>query len=1118
MVAGVISCQKENTQSTSDQQVATQIFTQLSPERSGVDFTNYLIEDSVVNYFTYPYIYMGGGVAVGDVNNDGLQDLYFTGNQVENKLYLNQGDLTFKDITDHAGVAGDNRWVTGVTMADVNHDGLMDIYVSVSGKWTTTNNLLYLNQGVDESGTPSFIESAEQAGIADDGHSTQATFFDYDKDGDLDLYVANYPYTSFKTMNSSYRFMMERKQEEKSDRFYQNQGNGTFEDVTKKANLLNFGLSLGVIVDDFNQDGWEDIYVSNDFATPDYFYFNNGDGTFSEKIKETTAHTAYFGMGIDAGDLNNDGLPDLVQMDMTPGDNRRNKANMASMNPSIFYEMINLGMHFQYMQNSVQLNQGITDSGHPHFSDMARITGMSATDWSWAGLIVDLDNDGWKDVFITNGTRKDINNKDYFAPIDKASNKERQGFDLLELSKNIPHEEIDNYAFRNNGDLSFANVTESWGLSFKGFSNGAAYADLDNDGDLEVIINNIDHHAIVFENHTSDKQLGNYLRIQLSGQEKNPQGLGTRILLNTAEGIQYHHHTLTRGFQSSVEPTIHFGVGAVESIEEIEVTWPDGKQQVLNNIDVNQVLEINYLNASRSGQPQKGLGPRIFKEVTSELDINYRHQENVFNDFQYEVLLPHIYSRNGPGLAVGDVNSDGLDDFYVGGASGSSGELFLQQPDGSFQENHGDNPWYLDSLNEDMGALLFDADQDGDLDLYVVSGGNEFLEGSRELQDRLYLNQGDESFVKSNDALPEMYSSGSRVKAADYDGDGDMDLFVGGRLVPRSYPKPAKSYILRNDGLQNGTPKFIDVTEVIAPDLMQAGMVTDGVWTDFDQDGQKDLVVVGEWMPLTFLKNHNGTFENKTQEYGLSKTTGWWYSILAEDFDDDGDTDFVAGNLGLNYKYQATIDESFDVFAYDYDKNGNMDIVLGYYNAGTQYPLRGRQCSSQQIPAISIKFEDYNSFAEATLEEVYSEGDLSASLHYQAHTFASSYIENHGDQSFSVQKLPNEVQLSSINGIVAGDFNQDQHLDMVVAGNLYNAEVETTRNDAGYGYLLYGDGQGNFKPVPYRESGIYIPFDTKDLKQLKGKNGTLIIAANNSDALTIFQLKPQSSRNILGQN
>jgi len=529
-------------------------------------------------------------------------------------------------------------------------------------------------------------------------------------------------------------------------------------------------------------------------------------------------------------------------------------------------------------------------------------------------------------------------------------------------------------------------------------------------------------------------------------------------------------------------------------------------------------LEINYLNASKSDQLQKNLVPRIFKEVTSELDINYRHQENVFNDFQYEVLLPHIYSRNGPDLAINDVNNDGLDDFYVGGASGSLGELFLQQPNKSFQKNNGDNPWYLDSLNEDINTLLFDTNQNKDLDLYVINNNNKKLTKSPKLQDRLYLNQDDKNFNKSNNTLPKIYSNKSQIKATNYDKNNNIDLFVKKKLVPRSYPKPAKSYILRNDNVINSIPKFINVTEEIAPDLLQTNIMTDGVWTNFNQNKQQDLVIVKEWIPLTFLKNHHKTFENKTQKYGLSKTTGWWYSILAKDFDDDRDIDFVTSNLGLNYKYQTTIEESFDVFAYDYDKNGNINIVLSYYNADTQYPLRGKQCSSQQIPAISIKFEDYNSFTETTLEEVYSEEDLNASLHYQVHTFANNYIENHKNENFSVQKLPNKVQLSSINGIVSSDFNNDQHLNIVITGNLYNAEVETTRNDAGYGYLLYGDGQGNFTPVPYAESGIYIPFDTKDLKQLKGKNRTLIIAANNSNTLTIFQLKPQSLSNILNLN
>ena len=1103
----MISCGHPE-QKPSDYKPVSKIFQPIGVETSGIDFINTLIEDSTVNYFTYPYIYMGGGVAVGDLNNDGLQDLYFTGNQVKNRLYLNQGELKFLDITEEAQVASDNRWVTGVTMADVNHDGWMDIYVSVSGKWETTANQLFINQGLDEAGIPQFKEMAAAYGIADQGRSTQATFFDYDKDGDLDLYVANYPSTSFKTSNSAYRLMMDQKDPSKSDKFYENQGDHTFKDITEEAGLLNFGLSLGVVVDDFNADGWEDLYVSNDFATPDYFYFNNGDGTFTEKVKETTAHTAYFGMGIDAGDLNNDGLADLVQMDMTPADNRRNKANMASMNPAAFYEMVSLGLHFQYMQNGVQLNQGVKPNGEPHFSDIARITGMSSTDWSWAGLITDLDNDGWKDVYITNGTRKDINNKDFFAPIDKASRQQKEQMDFLELSREIPNEKIDNFAYRNNGDLSFADMTSSWGLDFKGFSNGAAYADLDNDGDLEMIINNIDDHSMVFKN-LSTEQGKSYLRLELQGPEKNRDGLGAKIVLSTGDNQQYHHHTLTRGFQSSVEPIIHFGLGETQKVDQIAITWPDGRIQVIAEIESNQTIKIDYANSEPPEDVNEEASSKVFTEVSGDLGIDYLHQENQFYDFQYEVLLPHIYSRNGPGLAVGDVNGDGLEDFYAGGAFGFAGELYTQKEDGTFTKSDSD-VWKNDSRHEDYGATFFDADQDGDLDLYVVSGGNEFVEGSVELQDRLYLNQGAEGFERSHNSIPKILTSGSRVKPADYDGDGDVDLFVGGRIVPRSYPTPAASYILRNEGIVDGKPVFSDVTDEVAPSMKELGLVTDAVWVDFNQDEQLDLVVVGEWMPITFFENNGGKFENNTKSFGMAKSSGWWYSLVADDFDQDGDIDLVAGNLGLNYKYQASDDESFDVYANDYDKNGKLDIVLGYYYDGTQYPLRGRQCSSEQIPAISVKFEDYNSFAEATLEEVYSAGDLEAALHYQAFTFASSYIENHGDESFSLHPLPNEVQLSSINGLVAEDFNKDGNLDLVVAGNLYNAEVETTRNDAGYGYLLYGDGLGSFKPVPFQESGIYIPHDTKDLKILNTSQSKLIIAGNNSDSLKVFRVDNES--------
>lgn len=1101
------ACETEPSGEAVDQQTeVTKIFTAIPAQHSGLTFSNTLTEDSIINYFTYPYIYMGGGVAVGDVNNDGLQDLYFTGNMVKNKLYLNKGALKFTDITSQAKVGSDDRWVTGVTMADVNADGWMDIYVSVSGKFATNKNQLFINGGLNENGIPVFTEEAEQRGVADEGRSTQGTFFDYDKDGDLDLYIANYPFTNFKTPNYSYAIFIDKKVPEKSDKLYRNLGDGTFEDVTKEAGLLNFGLSLSATVGDFNQDGWEDIYVSNDFATPDFFYFNNGDGTFSEKLKETTQHTAYFGMGTDVADFNNDGLLDILQMDMTPEDNRRNKANMASMNISGFWEIVGRGMHYQYMENAVQLNNGIAADGLPHFSDIARMTGMSSTDWSWACLFADLDNDGWKDVFITNGTRRDINNKDYFNRIEKANYQEKKSYKKLNLSLNIPSEKVDNYAFKNNGDLTFQPVVEDWGLSFEGFSNGASFADLDNDGDLEVIVNNIDAPISIYENKTSDLQLSNYLQLKLQGSEKNPFGLGTKVALKNKDQLQYQELTLTRGFQSSVDPVLHFGLGEESEVAELLVTWPDGKQTLLKNVKANQQLGIDYKNAQTPGAKEPHSQDQLFKDITAEARVSFKHQENSFNDFQHEILLPHQYSRNGSGIAVGDVNGDQLEDFYIGGALNQKGALFLQSKDGTF-ESAALEEWGEEAAHEDMGAAFVDVDNDGDLDLYVVSGGNEHPEGAAQLQDRLHLNDGQGNFKKSTTALPKIGTSGSRVKAGDYDGDGDLDLFVGGRIVPRSYPLPAKSYILKNEWKETGEVKFTDVTKEIAPALLEAGLVTDAVWVDYDLDQQLDLVVVGEWMPITFLQNKGNRFKNRTEAYGLGKSNGWWYSIVAEDFDQDGDPDLVAGNLGLNYKYQASEKASFDVYASDYDKNGKMDIVLGYYHEGVQYPLRGKQCSSEQIPAIKVKYEDYNTFAEASLADVYTAQDLENSLHYQAWNFSSSYIENQGGEKFALRELPNEVQVSSINSILVQDYNQDGHLDLLVAGNLYSAEVETPRNDASYGKLLLGNGRGDFTPVPFAESGFYLRNDTKEMASIKIGKKTAVIAANNNEPVKLIVLE-----------
>ncbi len=1101
------SCESPQKEETSKE---PKIFTLLDPQATGITFENRLQENDSINYFTYPYIYMGGGVAVGDINNDGLQDLYFTGNMVSNKLYLNKGNMKFEDITEKAGVGSDDRWVTGVTMADVNADGFLDIYVSVSGIFTTTKNQLFVNNG-----DMTFTESAEEFGIADAGNSTQGTFFDYDKDGDLDLYVANYPPTSFKTQNLTYRFFMDEITNEKSDHLYKNNGDGTFTDVTEVAGLSTFGLSLSATIGDFDQDGWPDIYVSNDFATPDYFFFNNGDGTFTDKVRHTTQHVAFYGMGVDVADYNNDGLLDLMQVDMTPEDNRRSKANMASMNPPKFWESVNLGFHYQYMQNCLQLNNGIGNDGLPHFSDLSRLAGVALTDWSWSPLFADLDNDGWKDLVVSNGTRRDINNKDYFKKIDGNSyfgKQEDKSKDYLELTHKMPSETIDNYAFKNNGDLSFQTVTKDWGLSFKSYSNGSSYADLDNDGDLDIIVNNIDTAIALFENKTVDLGLANYLRFELAGSKENKFGIGASVTLENNDSIQYQEHTLTRGFQSSVEPRIHFGVGQSEAIQKVIVTWPDGKKQVLENVPVNQVVKVNYSDASLpENRIQELKQSQLFTDITEEIKLNHSHVENNYDDFETEVLLPHKMSQFGPTIAVADINGDQLEDFFIGGAKDTAGVFFLQNTDGTFTEMIS-KTLIADERSEDMGCAFFDADGDGDADLYVVSGGNEYKASHPLYQDRLYLNDGSGNFEKAEGALPEMITSGSKVIPADFDKDGDLDLFVGGRQTPKSYPLPAKSYILRNEG-----GKFTDVTAEIAPDLVEPGMVTTALWVDYDNDELLDLIIAGEWMPITFFKNQGGKFENMTAAYGFEKSTGWWFSLAAGDFDQDGDMDIVAGNNGLNYKYQANEKESFDVYAYDYDKNKKLDIVLGYYNDGVQYPVRGRQCSSEQVPAIEYKFRDYNSFADANLQEIYSTQDLEASLHYQVWNFASSYIENKGNGKFEMRNLPNDVQVSAVNGMLVEDFNQDGNLDLLTTGNLFVAEVETTRNDAGFGKLLLGDGKGNFKAMPFTKSGFYTPYDAKDLAMVNTANGKLVLVANNNYKTQAIRLNTQPAASQVTQ-
>ena len=1022
------------------------IFSRLDSSLSQIDFKNILTENDSLNYFTYSYLYMGGGIATGDINNDGLLDLYFTGNQVPNKLYLNKGGLKFEDITEKAGVAGDDRWYTGVTMADVNGDGYLDIYCSVSGLFESKHNQLFMNNG---DGT--FEERGESLGVNDGGNSIQSTFFDYDKDGDLDLYVANYPPTPFKSQTFYYTFKMQNIPENESDHLYRNDGDG-FTKVTKEAGVENFGLSIGLEAADLNDDSWPDLYISNDFDSPDYMFINNGDGTFREVLKESTSNTAFYGMGIDVADYNNDGLLDIFQVDMDPANNRRKKANMASMNPQLYWDVVKAGFHHQNMQNTLQMNTGVTQEGNPFFVNVSRITGTSSTDWSWGPLFADFDNDGLKDLFVSNGTRREINNNDFFNAI-----KGREDVDPLALSKQIPSEKIDNFVYRNKGDFHFEQINEKWGIQYEGFSNGVVYGDLDNDGDLEIVLNNLDDVAVVFENKAADRN--NFLKVQFADFGKNTHGLGARAYLTTEDGEQMQELTLTRGFQSSVAPELHFGVGKHDKVDALKIVWPDQKVQVLSDLTANSTVVVSHKDASLE-KATRSLERTLFTNVRDSMAFPvFAHRENSYNDFNEEVLLPHRTSTFGPGMAIGDINNDGMEDLYIGAAASYAPGLYFQTSDG-FELQKSD-ALAGDRSHEDLGATIFDADGDGDKDLYVVSGGNEFEKNSEQLQDRLYLNDGAGNLSKDLQALPKMLTSGSRAYAADFDKDGKEDLLVLGRLVPKNYPQPARSYLLKNKS-SDGIAKFEDITAAYIPEFESLGMATSAEVTDFNDDGWLDIIVVGEWMPIRVFQNMQSGFKEVTAEVGLSNDlTGWWWSIKGADFDGDGDIDYIAGNLGLNYKYKANEEETFDIYVNDFDKNQKNDIVLSYYNEGEKFPVRGRECSSQQIPGIKAKFPDYASFSNATLEDVYTKQDLENSLHYQVKSFASVYLENRNG-TFVVHQLPSEAQLSSINQILVDDFDRDGNLDALVAGNLYWSEVETPRNDAGTGLLLKGNGKGSF--------------------------------------------------------
>ena len=1087
---------------------------EIVPSReSGINFENQIIETPEMNGFNYINYNNGAGVAIGDFNNDGLQDLYFMSTLGKNKLYLNKGNLHFEDISEESATANIPGFHTGVTTVDINSDGLMDIYICNSGPYTDPEkrkNKLLVNQGLDKNGIPFFKEESARYGLDIDLCSTQAAFFDFDHDGDLDMFLINnspdIKVLEFKNIEN----YINKESKITGDRLYENR-KGKFVDISKKAGLINNSLimGLGVGISDLNNDGWPDVYVCTDFFGKDALYLNNKNGTFKECGDKSLNHVSYSSMGNDLVDFNNDGWSDIFTCEMMAEDNYTNKMSAESMNPMVAQRLTELGLHHQTRNNTLQMNNGkISKDQDPVFSDIAQIAGIPSTDWSWGPLVFDMDNDGKKDLFVHNGFKADYLHKDFnnyfIRSVRKLMESGKVNMDNLLTSpltfsvmQKMPQRKKNNYFFRNNGDLTFEKMNGVWAKDSLTCSNGAAYADLDNDGDLDIVVNNSAGPSFIYKNMCRENKLGNYLQFNLKGPGQNTFGIGTKIILKQKAQNQMVEQYLTRGFESSVSPVLHFGLGSDTIVPEIDVIWPDGKEQILTNVPCNQRKTLNYNDANKIYNFSYTT-PVLFSDITKPMNLNHKHEEDKFNDFERESLLPHKMSDLGPALAVGDVNKDGLEDFYIGGSKGNPGKLYLQTSDGF--RSSGDQPWSEDSNCEDVKATFFDADNDGDLDLFVVSGSNEYEKGSPYLQSRLYLNDGSGNFKKAKNALPELSESGSCVLAFDYDGDGDLDLFLGGRQIPGKYPLPASSHILRNDS-KPGKVLFTDVTSKVAPTLTNMGMVTDAVFTDINGDGKPDLVIVGEWMPIRILANNGKTFDDITEKSGLSQETGWWNCVVAADFDHDGDIDLVAGNLGLNYRYKASKKYPFEIYAKDFDNNGTLDIVLGYYYNETLYTLDGADRSANQTAFVKQKFHSNKEYAKATLEDVYGADNLKSALNYKARNFATCYFENNGNGTFKVHPLPNLAQISSVNGIVAGDINGDGNLDLVIAGNMYGSEVETVRNDASIGLYLKGDGKGNFAPVPFTESGLLIDGDVRAINWIHlgiNKYPGIVVAKNNS--------------------
>jgi hypothetical protein len=1097
------------------------LFEKIDSSQSGITFNNEIVENDSINPLNVVNIYNGGGVGIGDFNNDGLQDIYFTGNMVSCKLYLNKGELKFEDITDRAGVEGMGRWARGVAVVDINNDHLMDLYVcnTIYKDSLRRANILYVNQGVDKNGVPHFEDRAAEYGLDVKVQSTMAAFFDYDNDGDLDMYLT---VNEASNGNNSSVFLERNKSNTGPNRgrLFQNvmdekSKHPFFTDVSDAAGVKDHGYGHGATVCDINNDGWKDIYVSDDFLSNNILYINNHDGTFSNRVKEYFKHTSYNTMGQDVIDINNDALPDVIELDMNPPDNYRKKLMTATTNYVTYQNFEKYGYQYQYVRNTLSLNMGPrldeNDSlGAPAFSEIGFMSGISQTDWSWTPMVADFDNDSYRDIVVTNGFPKDVSDHDFVSYRENANNLVTQE----QLIKQIPEVKLDNFGFRNNGNLTFSDVTDSWGLRFASFSNGAAYADLDNDGDLDMVINNINDEALLYKNTVRDKGLAshNFLQIKYDGGPKNINGLGATVTIYYDEGkVQAIDNNPYRGYLSSLHGMAHFGLGQTTVVDSVVVRWNSGKQ-VLKNIKTNQVLSVNVADANQPYTQQKRLASTgLFHNATKKLGIDHAHRDHELVDFNIQSILPHKFSEYSPALAAADLDGNGLDDMVIGGNAAYPAQLFLQQASGSFIQKQLYEARPGTQSHKDQGILVFDANGDGKSDIYVASGGFHNPADDKCYQDRIYINNGNGNFAPDSAALPQNHTSKLCVRAFDYNNDGKQDLFVSGRVDPGHYPKPVSSIILRNDS-ENGSTKFTDVTSEVAPELKNIGLVCDALFTDFDNDNQTDLVLIGEWMPVTFLKNSNGKFTNVTDSTGIGNKTGWWSSIVAGDFRHTGRTDYIIGNVGQNTLFQASDQYPVSITAADFVENGSYLAVPSLFlpdrNGKLQeFIANGRDDIVDRWPALKKKYERYATFATATMDDIVPANKRETALRLQANMLQSCFLRNDGNGKFTMIPLPAESQVSVINGMIADDFDGDGNLDVLINGNDYGTHISIGRYDAMNGLLLKGDGNGKFLPLTIQQSGIYIPGNGKALVKMIGPNRSYIVAASqNRDHIRLFEM------------